>query len=66
MPYPVSYNDVTSILSITWIFGEVKYTDDTATLVLEYTEGKLPVIEIDGELDSSVLLDGELLIFEEV
>ena len=66
MPYPVSYNDVTSILTITWIFGEVRYTDDTAILTLEYTEGELPVIDIDGELDSEILLDGELLIFEEV
>lgn len=66
MPYPVSYNDVTSILIITWIFGEVRYTDDTAILTLEYTEGELPVIDIDGELDSEILLDGELLIFEEV
>lgn len=66
MPYPVSYNDVTSILIITWIFGEVRYTDDTATLVLEFTEGQELTIEIDGELDSEILLDGELLIFEEV
>ena len=65
MPYPVSYNEDTSILTNTWVLGEVRYTDDTATLVLEFTEGQELTIEIDGELDSEILLDGELLICEE-
>ena len=64
MPYPVSYNPDTSILTITWELGDCWYTSENTEVTLTFSD-ELPIISVfTADMGATQMLDGEMGIFE--